>query len=566
MSEYKKLKHRLTDEKLRGEAPEWMHTTGYQILRQKGYIDEDETPISRLKFVADYLSEYVPKEARSKAKTKFRHLLLSGKYSLSTPAYSNIGKPYKGMPISCSGGYVSDSISSFYKNNHELAMLSKNGFGTSAYVGDIRPRGTKVSGGGVASGIVPVIDTFFDTSSKVSQGGSRRGAVACYFPIDHPDAKEIFHYVEKNQKGTNIGINLTDNFIERYNNKDPEAIELFQEMCFSRCIGKGYMHFVDRANRALPDCFKRKGMTIKGSNLCSEIDLPSDDEYSFTCCLSSLNLEHWDNITEEDIMYSLLMLDCINSDFVKHCPPELTKVKKFAEDFRAIGLGVMGLATHFQNEGIVFDSLDAKFKNQEIFRKLALVGKEANLWMGDLLGVPDALQEEGHRNSTQFAVAPTLSTAVVMGGVSQGIEPIFANTYIHESAAGDIRRASPWLAKLLKSKGKWNKDIIDTIVENEGSISHLDFLTDEEKALGKTAYEQDQYAIIRMAEDRAKYIDQGQSVNMYFNAFATEQEIGDIHRYAMNECKSLKAMYYIRSMSLENSKIKHEVACEACAS
>ena len=268
MSEYKKLKQRLTDEKLRQEAPEWIHTTGYQILRQKGYIDEDETPTSRLKFIADYLSEYVPEALRSKAKTKFRHLLLSGKYSLSTPAFSNIGKPYKGMPISCSGSTVYDSIDSFYKNNHEIAMLSKNGFGTSAYLGDIRPRGSKISGGGIAQGIVPVMDTLFDTASKVSQGGTRRGAVACYFPIDHSDAKEVFHYVEKNQKGTNIGINISDNFIERYNNKDPEAIELFQEAMFARCIGKGYLHFVDRANRVLPDHFKRMGLEIKGSNLC----------------------------------------------------------------------------------------------------------------------------------------------------------------------------------------------------------------------------------------------------------------------------------------------------------
>ena len=172
MSEYKKLKARLADEKLRGEAPEWMHTTGYQILRQKGYIDDDETPTGRLKFIADHLSQYIPEELRAKAKTKFTHLLLSGKYSLSTPAYSNIGKPYKGMPIACSGGWVDDSVHSFYESNTEIAMLSKNGFGTSAYLGDIRPRGSKISGGGESAGIVPVMDTFFDTSSKVSQGGA----------------------------------------------------------------------------------------------------------------------------------------------------------------------------------------------------------------------------------------------------------------------------------------------------------------------------------------------------------------------------------------------------------
>lgn len=566
MSEYKKLKQRLRDEKLREEAPEWLHTTGYQILRKKGYIDDDETPVSRFKDIAEHLSQYVPTSHRHIAKDNFERLLLSGKFSLSTPAFCNIGKPYKGMPISCSGGWVGDSVDDFYTSNHEIAMLSKNGFGTSAYLGDIRPRGSKITGGGEAEGIVPVMDMLFDTASKVSQGGTRRGAVACYFPIEHGDAQEAFHYVEKNLKGTNIGVNITNHFAERYRSNEPEAIELFQSWVFGRTFGKGYGHFVDRANGVLHPVFKEYGLEIKGSNLCQEVELPSDGDYSFTCCLSSLNLVHWDEITDEDIKYSLLMLDCINTDFIANCPPQLHKVKHFAEDFKALGLGVMGLASYFQNKGVVFDSLEAKFKNQAIFRRISEVGKVANKWMYDLLGTSDKLDKYGIRNSTQFAVAPTLSTAVVMGGVSQGIEPIFANTYIHESPAGDIRRASPWLVGLLKSKGRWNKDILDSIVDTEGSIAHLDFLTDEEKALGKTAYEQDPYALIRMAEDRAKYIDQGQSVNMYFNALATEQEIGDLHRYVMLDCKDLKGIYYIRAMSAENSKIKHEVACESCAS
>lgn len=566
MADYKKLKQQLNDEKLRNEAPEWMHTTGYQILREKGYIDADETPRKRWMDIAETLIRHLPESIQEEAKKQFFRLMWDGIYSHSTPAFCNTGKPYKGMPIACSGGWVPDSIKGFYDMSTEVAMLSKNGFGTSAYLGDVRPRGAKISGGGEAQGIVPVMDTLFDTASKVSQGGTRRGAIACYFDIDHPDAAEAFHYVEKNQKGTNIGVNIPDHFIDRYNQKEPEANELFQDLCFTRCIGKGYMHFIDRANRALPDCFKRKGLTIKGSNLCSEIELPSDDYYSFTCCLGSLNLVHYNELTDEDIKWSLLMLDCVNSEFIATCPDELYKVKRFAEDFRAIGLGVMGLATYFQNEGIVFDSLEAKFKNKAIFKRLRKVGEETNKWMGELLGVPDALQEEGHRNATQFAVAPTLSTAVIMGGVSQGREPIFANTYIHESPAGDIRRASPWFAKILKEKGKWSKEVIDSVVENEGSVAHLDFLTEEEKALGKTAFEMDQYALIRMADDAASEIDQGQSFNMYFNALATEQEIGDVHRYVFNDTKHLKACYYIRSMDKENSKIKHEVACESCAS
>ncbi len=566
MNDYEILKQRLKDEKLRGEAPEWLHVTGYQLLRHKNYIDEDETLIQRYKFIAEHLSKYIPESFREKAKYKFEHLLISGKYSLSTPALSNIGKPYRGMPIACSGSTVSDNVESFYDNNKEVALLSKNGFGTSVYVGDVRPRGSSITSGGTAEGIVPLMDTFFDTAAKISQGGSRRGSVACYFPIEHPDAREAFRYAENNQKGVNIGVNISDEFIEKYRKREPNAVELFQELCYSRCIGKGYVHFVDRANKALHPAFKNKGLKIKGSNLCAEISLISNDEYSFTCCLSSLNLVHWDNITSEDIKYSLLMLDCINQDFIENCPSYLNKVKHFAEDFRAIGLGVMGLATYMQNKGVVFDSLEGKFLNQRIFKKLYEIGAESNKDMANMLGVPKGLEGYNIRNITQFAIAPTLSTAVIMGGVSQGIEPIFANTYIHESPAGDIRRASPWTYKLLKEKDKWNKEVLDSIVENEGSISHLSFLSDYEKQLGKTAFEQNQYAILRMADDRAIYIDQSQSVNLYFNAHATEKEIGDIHRYAFFDCKYLKSLYYIRSMSLENSKIKHEHACESCAS
>ena len=563
---YKEYKAMLEGEKATGEAPEWMHTTGYQILRKKGYIDDDETPMMRFRTIAAHLATYLPEKVQDKYESIFLKLLSSGKFSLATPAFCNIAKPHKGTPIACSGGLVPNSVDGFYTSNREVALLSKNGFGTSVYLGDIQARGTPVDSGGTAGGVVPVMDMFFDTASKVSQGGQRRGAVACYLPIDHPDAREVFHYVEANQKGTNIGLNITNAFIQLVKDREAYAVELFQELCYARCIGKGYLHFVDRANVQMPQVFKDLGMEIKGSNLCAEIELPSDEEYTFTCCISSLNLRHLDDITDQDIKASLLLLDCINQDFLEVCPDYLGKAKKFSKDFNALGLGVMGLATYLQGRGIRYDSLEAGYVNLSFFRRLRKVADEANRERFRMLGASDIMTPYKLRSATQLAVAPTLSTAVVMGGVSQGIEPIFANTFIHESPAGDIRRASPWLVALLKERGIWNKEILDSIVDREGSIAHLTQLSDKERALGLTAYELDQYALVRMAEARAKYIDQGQSFNMYFNGLATEEEIGNLHRYVMFNCKDLKSAYYIRSMSLANSVIKHEVACESCAS
>jgi len=561
----RELKKRLKDEKLRGEAPEWLHHSGYQVLRNKGYLDNDETVRDRFVSIIVALIKHLPEKLQTEYRNRFYGLLWEGKLAMSTPVFSNVGKPYKGCPISCSGGYVDDSIDGFYSANREVALMSKAGFGTSEYVSDVRPRGSSISDGGTAEGVVPVIETLFNTVSKVSQSSSRRGSIATYIDIDHGDFDEIIFWVENNSDGTNIGWNISDDFIGRYFNNEPEAIRRFQEIMYLRMLGKGYLFFIDRANRQNPEVYKKHNLDVKASNLCNEITLHSSTEYSFTCCLSSLNLSKWDQITPEDIQTAVVFLDCVNSEFIEVAKdsPGLEKAVKFAKWSRPIGLGAMGLGTYLQDKMVPFDSLEAKFLNIRIFREIRKNADIANNFLGKILGEPKLMEGTGLRMSHLMAIAPNMTSALIMGGVSNGIEPVFASIYTQETSAGDVRRASPKLHSLLKERGMWTKANIDNCMENEGSVLDLDGLSDEEKAVFKTAFEVSQEAILRMADDRAKEIDQSQSLNLFFNALSTEQEIGDIHRLAM-KMNHLKGMYYIRSIDTSSSKIKHNQECVAC--
>jgi ribonucleoside-diphosphate reductase alpha chain len=560
------LKEVLKKSKENGTSPSWLHSTGFQLLCNKHYIDKGETVHDRFTTIADTLSRMLPSR-NEEFRVKFFNLLWEGKYSASTPSFINIGKPWKGMPIACSGSFVGDSVDSFYTVAHEIAMLSKNGFGTSTYIGDIRPRGSSISAGGTADGVVPIMEMMNDVVSRVSQGSSRRGSVANYIPVNHGDFDEVIHYVTHNPKGNNLGWCISDKFIEDYFNDDPEAIRRHQEMIYLRMLGKGYMFFTDRTNRQNPQVYKDNNLVVKASNLCSEVTLYSDENQTFTCCLGSLNLAKWKDITDEDIETSIVLLDCINTYFIHQAYGKkgLDKAVEAAEYGRPVGLGVMGLGTYFQQEGMVFDSLQAQFENINIFKRIQEVTDKANKMLGGWLGEPELMEGTGLRCSHLRATAPTLSTAVVLG-VSSGIEPVFANAYIQESAAGDLRRASPMFAKILKDKENFTQEILQSCIDMEGSVQHFsdDVVTQEEKGLLKTAFEVNQFAILRMADQRAKFIDQAQSVNLFLNANTDEKTVGDLHRVSY-KCKYLKSLYYIRGMDSKNSVIKHENDCESCS-
>ncbi len=571
MSKYKEYSKQRQQAQELGILPEWYTTAGYQLIVDKYYIDKGETVKDRYTTIAKTLVQHLPENLRAEYEDKFFELLWEGILSPATPVYTNTGKPEKGLPISCSGTYCPDSVDGFYKTAHEIAMLSKNGFGTSVYLGDIRPRGSNAANGAKADGVVPVMDLIFFTAAHIAQG-TRRGSVACYLPVSHPDFYEVVHWLENNSDGSNFGWCFTDEDIAKLNDNDPEMLKRYQEVLYLRMLGIGYIYLSDNVSRQNPKVYKDNGIEVKASQLCTEVILHSSELLSYTCCLSSQNLVHWDKIeaNPQYIFDSIVFLDCVNSEFIKQSEgiPGLEKARNFAIWSRPVGLGVMGLSTYMQQKSIIFDSFEGHLLNTHIFKTIREWADKANEWLGATLGEPELMKGTGLRCSHLLAVAPTLSTAIVMGGVSNGIEPFYANAYISETSSGEIRRANPVLVELLKSKGYWTKDIIDSIIQNSGSVQHLGshILTDHEKAVLRTAFEVDQMAIIRMSEARQRYIDQAQSINLFISAEAEEEYISYLHKEAMTS-KWIKSLYYVRSNAGVNGRTtlsEQKSACSSC--
>lgn len=552
-----------------GTLPLFYSTAGFQLITDMEYISKGETVKDRYTTIAATLSAHMPPKYVEEYNKIFYDLLWDGLLSAATPVYINTGANNNGLPISCSGSYVFDSVDSFYSVAHEIAMLSKYGFGTSAYLGDIRPRGSSISGGGVSDGAVEVMELLFKTANHISQGNNRRGSVATYLPIEHGDFWEVCHWVENNSDGTNIGWVIGDNAIALLDNDDEEMVNRYQMVMYLRMMGLGYIIDVDKANRLAPDVYKDNNVKIKASNLCSEIFLASDEKYTFTCCLSSLNLLNWDKILENDskaIFDSVVFLDCVNSEFIKQAKgkPGVEKALAFAEWSRPVGLGVLGLSSYMQSKSIVFDSMEGHFLNNNIFDEIKRKATEANIWLAEILGEPELMKGTGLRCSHLMACPPTLSTALIMGGLSNGIEPNFANIFTQETPAGEIRRANPILVELLKSKGQWNKHVIKSIIENKGSVFHLTFLTDHEKQVFKTAFEVDQMAIVNQANSRGSRVDQGQSLNLFLSSESDEEYVSSVHKAAMKS-EHIKGLYYVRSSSGVNARTSMDGECEMCS-
>lgn len=559
MNEFEKLSKERKDLQKAGEVPEWMTTQGYIMFVRK-YAYNNETVKGAFHRIASTLAEHYPDKIL--AYSKFFNLLWKGYLSPSTPIYCNTGTD-RGLVVSCAGSYIDDSISGFYNAYLENAILSKLGFGTSSYLGDIRARGSSISIGGTADGVVPVFDSSIDVVSKVSQGSNRRGAWAGYLDIDHDDFWELTGYILKNPVDTNIGWNITEAFIEKLKNQDEEAIKRWNKIVYLRArFGKGYIWKVDTANNLAPQSIKNSGISIKASNLCNEIALPQDPDHTFTCVLSSLNLSKWDEFEEDTIFWSIIFLDCVVSEMLLKAKkyPELKKAINFTEKSRALGLGVLAFHTYLQEKMVTFDSFEAHMLNLQIFKKIESEAKNATKHLAELLGEPLWCQGLGIRNATLTAVAPTMSSSILCGSVSQGIEPIISNTFNQKTAAGEMQRINPTFAKLAKQKGFYSQDLVDDIaINHNGSVQHLDWLSEEEKAVFKTAYEIDQHALLRLASTRQQFIDQGQSLNLFFGAEEDENYVAEVHKAALLD-PYIKGLYYLRS----TRGVKASKGCVAC--
>lgn len=556
--EYSLERKKLQEE---GVVPEWYSTQAWQMFSTKYSVQGEAGVKGRFETISKTLSKYMV-GAEKEWEDKFFNLLWKGWLSPASPVLSNCGTT-RGLTISCSGGYVGDSIDSFYKSMHEQAMLSKYGFGCSGYFGDIRPRGSAISGGGKSSGVVPVIEDFALMASRVSQGSNRRGATASYLPIDHGDFDELIDLVEAKPDGLNIGWVINDGFIAKLKTGDVEANRRFSRALYVKLVtGKGYFFFVDKANALRPQVYKDQGLDIKASNLCSEILLHSSDKLSFSCVLSSMNLYKYDEWKDTEAVFeSTVFLDCVISNFLEESVgiSGLEKVRAFTEKGRAIGLGVLGFSSYLQKKRIPFESLQAMQLNNEIFRRLHDDTLRASKWLAEALGEPEWCKGYGLRMTHTTALAPTKSTALLMGGVSESVSPDPGVVFEQSSAAGGMTRITPEFYKLMVERGKYSQETIDSIIKNIGSVQHLDWLTDEEKLVFKTAFEVDQFVILKYAEQRQRWLTQGQSLNFFVSEEGDEKRIAELHSKAFMS-PMITALYYIYS----RSGVVVDGTCVAC--
>ena len=499
----------------------------------------------------------------------------------STPVLSN-GGTTRGLPISCFLNTVPDSLDGIVDIWNENVALASNGGGIGTYWGKVRSIGEAVKGCGETSGIVPFIHVMDGLTLAISQGSLRRGSAAVYLDIHHPEIEEFLEIRKAsgdfNRKALNLhhGINITDEFMEAVRDgkmfglrspkndevlREVDARQLWQRILETRLqTGEPYLLFIDTVNKALPKHQRELGLKVSTSNLCSEIVLTTgadhrDEERTAVCCLASLNFETWDEWCNEPNLVEdvLRMLDNVLTSFIETAPDSMQHAKYSAMRERSVGLGVMGFHTFLQAKGIPFESAMAKAWNMNMFRKIRREADAASVLLAEERGAcPDAAERNmTARFSHKISIAPTASISIICGGTSACIEPIPANIYTHKTLSGAFVVRNPYLEKLLEAKGADTAEIWQSIVEHEGSVQHLDVLTDDEKAVYRTAFEIDQRWIIDLAADRAPFICQSQSINLYLPADLDKWDLHMLHWTAWT--RGMKSLYYCRSKSISRA-------------
>lgn len=547
-------------------APDWLSEEGMHTL-SAGYLLPGETPRAMFERVSRAAATINNDE------TLFDDLftcLWNGWLGLASPVAANFGTS-RALPISCYSVHLSDSVSSIYSHLKEVAQLSKNGGGVGIYMGDVRPAGAPISGGGKSTGIVPWGQQYDLCARVVSQGGVRRGSFAIYLPIDHPDVPELLR-AKDHSKGdprkfidSNVALTITDEWVESMLEGDLHKQELFGEVLKTRMIsGSPYLVFIDNANRQNPECYVERGLSVKTSNLCSEIFLHTDEHHSFVCVLSSLNLSRYDDFsgwksptTGRTVpQIAIHLLDAVVSEFIRKAKDKvgLGRSVRFAEKSRALGLGTMGLHTLYQKRGLPFSSPGARELNIETHKWVREQAEIASRELAEKLGEPEWCVGSGRRHTHLMAVAPTRTNSVISGAFSQGIEPIDSNYFVAKQAKGTYVRKNPVLEKLLCDRGV-DAGIWEQINDMKGSVQGLDVLSDAEKEVFKTAREIDQFELIKQAADRQEFICQGQSLNLFVDPEADAAYIMKLHLSAWK--MGLKSLYYLKSSSLLTKKKKY---------
>lgn len=553
-----------------GEAPNWMTEEGLKTL-QGGYLLVDETPTGMYHRVAHAAASYY--SDREYYEKRFFDILWKNWLCISSPIASNLGTN-RGLPISCNSIHVDDSVDSIFMKNYELATLSKNGAGVGIYFGDIRSRGTKIKGNGVSEGIVPWAKVFDTTTVSVNQGSTRRGASAIYLPIEHGDIDEFINIrrpvgdVNRRCLNVNQGVCIIDDWMKDMISGDKHKRQTWSEILRARVeTGEPYIFFTDNVNNNNPECYVKNNLKVKTSNICTEITLFTDPDHTFVCCLSSLNLVRWHEWKDTDtVNLTVRFLDAVLSEYIEKTTTMkgMEASRNSAVKGRAIGIGVLGWHTLLQEKSIPFESFDSMKLNAEIFKNINAKANEETVSLAQELGEPEWCKGFNRRNTHLIAIAPTVSNSTIAGGYSAGIEPISANMLAQKSAKGTFIRKNPTLNKLLDKKGLNNLDIWKSINEQHGSVQHLKGLSEQEKSVFMTAREINQHAIVRLAVQRQKWVDQAQSVNLFFATNSLPKYVHDVHLQAWKT--GLKTLYYLRSDGVIRSDLafRSEDDCKAC--
>lgn len=541
----------------------WLNDESTQILN-RGYLLKGETPEKAIERIATAAAKRLYKPELAEA---FIEMIEKGWMSLSSPIWANMGTE-RGLPISCFNVHVPDNIEGITHKLGEVIMQTKIGGGTSGYFGELRERGSAVTDNGKSSGAVSFMKLFDTTMDTISQGGVRRGAFAAYLDIDHSDIEEFLEIKNIGNPIQNLfyAVCVPDYWMQDMIDGDHDKREIWAKVLQSRQQkGLPYIFFTDNVNRNKPQVYKDKGMIINASNLCSEIALPSSMDESFVCCLSSMNLElydEWKDTAAPEL--AIFFLDAVISEFVEKTQDNyyLKSAHNFAKNHRALGLGVMGWHSYLQKNKIAFESLDAKMLNAKIFKDLEARTLKASQDLARIYGEPEVLKDYGRRNTTLMAIAPTTSSSAILGQTSPGIEPYSSNYFKAGLAKGNFIRKNKFLKELLEEKGIDNEDTWRSIMLAHGSVQHLEGLSQEEKDVFKTFKEISQYEIILQASIRQKHIDQAQSLNINIPPSIPVKEVNQLIIEAWK--LGVKTLYYQRSQSISKEMANNIVACVSC--
>ena len=543
----------------------WFNEESEQMLN-RGYLLNGET----LEGAIDRITSAAARRLyKPELKDAFKEMIVKGWISFSSPIWANMGTQ-RGLPISCFNVHIPDSVEGITHKMGEVIMQTKIGGGTSGYFGELRHRGTAVTDNGKSSGSVSFMKLFDTAMDVVSQGGVRRGAFAAYLDIDHGDIEEFLQIRDIGNPIQNLftGVCVPDYWMQDMIDGDADKRRVWAKVLESRQQkGMPYILFTDNVNRNKPQVYKDKGLTINASNLCSEIMLPSTADESFICCLSSMNLELYDEWKDTNaVKLAIYFLDAVLSEFIEKTEGNyyLSAARNFAIRHRALGLGVLGYHSYLQRNMIPFESMEAKMFNAKVFKQIQEQSLAASKELAEIYGEPELMKGYGLRNATTMAIAPTTSSSAILGQTSPGIEPFASNYYKAGLAKGNFIRKNKYLAKLLEEKGLDTEDVWRDIMLNHGSVQHMHQLTQEEKDVFKTFKEISPLEIVTQAAQRQQYIDQAQSLNLNI---PSSMPIKDVNKVIIDAWKmGVKTLYYQRSQSVSKELVINFMNCSSCES